>query len=134
MAEALLRRVGGDRFEAASAGTDPSEVRPETVHVLEEAGFDATGLRSKSVEEFLGRQFDYVITVCDQARQSCPVFAGSGKTLHWGYEDPSAATGTEEERLAVFRRVFTQMGYRLHEFVPIALKQPRGERSVVLAE
>ncbi len=122
MAEILLRRKGGDAFEVFSAGTEPGAVRPLTLRVLQEGGFDTSGLRSKSVDEFLGQRFDYVITVCDQARQSCPVFPGSGESLHWGYEDPSEASGTDEEKLAVYRRVFTQIGNRIGQFVPIAMR------------
>ena len=120
MAEALLRTHGGDGFEVHSAGTEPKGINPLTVRVLAEAGIDASWARSKSVSEFAGQSFDYVITVCDQARQSCPVFPGEGERLHWGYEDPAAAEGTDEERLAVFRRVFTQMGERVHLFIPLA--------------
>jgi len=122
MAEVLLRHKGRGAFEVFSAGTEPGEVRPLTLRVLHEGGFDISGLRSKSVNEFLGQRFDYVITVCDQARQTCPVFPGSGESLHWGYEDPSEATGTEEEQLAVYRRVFTQIGNRIGQFVPIATR------------
>ncbi|MDQ3553841.1 MAG: arsenate reductase ArsC [Chloroflexota bacterium] len=128
MAEILLRRKGGDAFEVYSAGTEPAAVRPLTLRVLQEGGFDTSGLRSKSVDEFLGQRFDYVITVCDQARQSCPVFPGSGESLHWGYEDPSEASGTDEEKLAVYRRVFTQIGNRIGQFVPIATRS-RAEAS-----
>lgn len=122
MAEALLRRHGGDDFEVFSAGTEPRGVNPLTIRVLEEAGLSTEGLRSQSVREFLGQEFDYVITVCDQAREACPVFPGSHNSLHWGYDDPAAATGTEEERLAAFRRVITQLGNRIALFVPIALR------------
>ena len=122
MAEALLRTHGGDGFEVHSAGTEPKGINPLTVRVLAEAGIDASWARSKSVSEFAGQSFDYIITVCDQARQSCPVFPGEGERLHWGYEDPAAAEGTDEERLAVFRRVFTQMGERIHLFIPLALR------------
>ncbi len=123
MAEVLLRARGGERFEVHSAGTEPSAVRPLTLRVLEEAGLDTSRLRSKSVEEFLGQRFDYVVTVCDQARQTCPVFPGRHVSLHWGYEDPAAAEGTEEERLAVFRRVFTQIASRIGQFAAIAERQ-----------
>jgi arsenate reductase len=122
MAEALLRRHGGDAFEVHSAGTIPKGVNPLTLRVLSEAGIDASWARSKSVTEFLGQRFDYVITVCDQARQVCPVFPGVNETLHWGYEDPAEAEGTEEDRLAVFRRVFISMGERIQQFVPLALR------------
>ena len=123
MAEALLRSKGGDRFDVHSAGTEPKGVIPLTLRTLDEAGIDASWARSKSVGEYLGQHFDYVITVCDQARQTCPVFPGVHESLHWGYEDPAAAEGTEEERLAVFRKVFIQMGERMNQFVPLALRK-----------
>lgn len=119
MAEALLRRHGAERFEVHSAGTEPKGVNPLTVRVLSEAGIDASWARSTSVDEYLGQSFDYVITVCDQARQSCPVFPGAHESLHWGYEDPAAVEGTEDERLAAFRRVFTQLGERIGQFVTV---------------
>ena len=122
MAEALLRHLGGDDFEVHSAGTEPKGINPLTLRVLAESGIDASFARSKSVTEFLGQPFDYVITVCDQARQSCPVFPGVHETLHWGYEDPAEAEGTEEERLAVFRRVFIGLGERIRLFIPLALR------------
>lgn len=123
MAEALLRRQGGDDIEVHSAGTEPRGVNPLTINVLTEAGIDPSFARSKSVNEYLGQTFDYVITVCDQARQVCPVFPGVHETLHWGYDDPAEATGTEEERLAVFRRVFTSMGERIGQFVTLARRE-----------
>ncbi len=119
MAEALLRQRGGDRFEVHSAGTEPKGVNPLTLRVLAEAGIDASWARSKSVAEYAGQSFDYVVTVCDQARQTCPVFPGVHESMHWGYEDPADATGTEEERLAVFRRVFTAMGERIAQFAAL---------------
>ena len=122
LAEALLRHHGGDAFEVHSAGTEPKGINPLTLRVLADAGLDASWARSKSVTEFLGQSFDYVVTVCDQARQSCPVFPGEQESLHWGYEDPAEAVGTEEERLQVFRRVFTQLGDRIQRFVPLALR------------
>jgi arsenate reductase len=124
MAEALLRHHGGERFEVHSAGTEPKGVNPLTLRVLGEAGMDASFARSKSVAEFLGQTFDYVVTVCDQARQTCPVFPGVHESLHWGYEDPAAAEGTEEERLAVFRAVFIQMAERVRQFALITARQP----------
>jgi arsenate reductase len=122
MAEALLRRHGGAAFEVYSAGTEPKGINPLTLRVLADAGIDGSFARSKSVTEFLGEHFDYVITVCDQARQSCPVFPGVHETLHWGYEDPAEAEGSEEERLAVFRRVFIGLGERIRLFIPLALR------------
>ena len=124
MAEALLRHHGGDRFEVDSAGTEPKGVNPLTLRILAEAGIDASFARSKSVHEFLGQPFDYVVTVCDQARQVCPVFPGVHESLHWGYEDPAEAEGTEEQRLAVFRRVFIQLGERVQQFALLTQRQP----------
>ena len=120
LAEALMRHHGGGDFEVRSAGTEPKGINPLTLRVLEDAGIDASWARSKSVSEYLGQHFDYVVTVCDQARQSCPVFPGVHETLHWGYEDPAAVEGTEEERLAAFRRVFIQLGERINQFIPLA--------------
>ncbi|MFP5341355.1 MAG: arsenate reductase ArsC [Candidatus Limnocylindria bacterium] len=124
MAEALLRHHGGERFEVFSAGTEPKGVNPRTLRILAEAGIDASFARSKSVTEFLGQSFDYVVTVCDQARQSCPVFPGVHESLHWGYEDPAAATGTDEEQMAVFRKVFIQMAERVKQFAVVTARQP----------
>ncbi len=124
MAEALLRHHGGDRFEVFSAGTEPKGVNPLTLRILAEAGVDASFARSKSVTEFLGQPFDYVVTVCDQARQTCPVFPGVHESLHWGYEDPAAAEGTEEQRLAVFCKVFIQMSERVLQFATVTRRQP----------
>jgi arsenate reductase len=124
MAEALLRQHGGDAFEVYSAGTEPKGINPLTLRVLAEAGVDASWARSKSVDEFPGQSFDYVVTVCDQARLACPVFPGVHATLHWGYEDPAAAEGTEDERLAVFRKVFIQLGERIRQFASVTQKQP----------
>jgi arsenate reductase len=127
MAESLLRKQGGGAFEVYSAGTVPRGINPLTVRVLEEAGLPTSGLSSKSVNQFLGEHFDYVITVCDQARQVCPVFPGSHQSLHWGYEDPAEATGPEEQRLRVFRSVFKQLSIRITQFVPIARRAASGE-------
>jgi arsenate reductase len=124
MAEVLLRHHGGDAYEVRSAGTEPGVVNPLTIRVLREAGFSTEGLRSKSVDEYRGQAFDYVITVCDSARQVCPTFPGEGQRLHWGYDDPSAVTGTDEERLAAFRRVFAAIGERIHLFVTVD-RRPR---------
>jgi arsenate reductase (thioredoxin) len=124
MAEALLRHHGRDAFEVHSAGTEPKGVNPLTLRVLADAGIDASFARSTSVQEYLGQSFDYVITVCDQARQTCPVFPGVHESLHWGYEDPAAAEGTEEQRLAVFRRVLIQLGERVRQFATVTQRQP----------
>jgi arsenate reductase len=123
MGEALLRRHGGDAFEVVSAGTEPGRINPLTLRALGEAGLPTDGYRSKSVNEFIGHPFDFVITVCDEARQSCPVFPGGRRTLHWGYPDPSEAIGTDEERLRAFRSVLIALGERIAIFVPIALRE-----------
>ena len=131
MAEAIVRHRGGDAFEVHSAGTEPRGVNPLTLRVLADAGIDASWARSKSVTEYLGQQFDYVVTVCDEARQACPVFPGVHESLHWGYEDPAEAEGTEAERLAVFRRVFLQLGERISQFLPLVLRERRGDAAAV---
>jgi arsenate reductase len=123
IAEALLRQQGGPAFETASAGTEPKGVNPLTVRILAEVGIDITSARSKSVTEFLDQQFDYVITVCDQARESCPVFPGVHESIHWGFDDPAAAEGSEAERLKVFRRVMNEISVRLKPFQEVALRQ-----------
>jgi arsenate reductase len=105
MAEGLLRGLGGGRFEVESAGTRPSRVRDEAVEAMREVGVDIGGQRSKSVDEFAGQSFDYVITVCDNARESCPVFPGQTVRVHQSFEDPAAVEGEWEERLAAFQRV-----------------------------
>ena len=129
MAEALLRKKGGDAFEVGSAGTEPGEIRRFTLQVLEEAGLPTAGLRSKSVSEFTGQPLDYVITVCDSARQNCPVFPGEGERLHWGYDDPSAAEGSDEERLRAFRRVFTALSQRIDLFLTVERNRGSAEPS-----
>ena len=123
MAEALLRHDGGGRFEVVSAGVDPRGVHPLAIAALARAGIDITGATSKSVGQFLGQRFDYVITLCDRARASCPVFPGGSETLHWGLDDPAEAEGTEAECLAVFDRVLREVSGRIHAFMPLALSK-----------
>jgi arsenate reductase (thioredoxin) len=118
--EALFRHLGGDKVEVHSAGIEPKGVNPLTIRVLQEAGISTDGLASRSVNDFLGQRFDYVITVCDDARGACPVFPGVAESMHWGYPDPAKATGPEEERLVAFRSVLKGMGQRIHQFLPIA--------------
>jgi arsenate reductase len=120
MAEGLLRHDAGKRFEVESAGTKPSAVRPEAIAALRELGIDISGHRSKSVEEFDGHHFDYVITVCDSARESCPVFFGTADRLHRSFDDPAAFNGSEGERLALFRRVRDELRAYLAEFARTA--------------
>lgn len=115
MAEGWLRHLAGDCFEVASAGTRPVGLNPNAVQAMAEVGIDISSHRSKSVDDFTGRPFDYVITVCDSARESCPVFPGPGKRLHHSFEDPAAAPASEQ--LAVFRKVRDQIRAYLEEFV-----------------
>ena len=105
MAEGLLRHLAGDLFEVMSAGTEATHVRPLAVRAMQELAIDISGQESKTLERYLGEHFDYVVTVCDEANEACPVFPGAKRRLHWSFKDPSQATGDEEERLEVFRMV-----------------------------
>jgi arsenate reductase len=105
MAEGLLRAFGGDRFEVFSAGTEATMVRPLATRAMHELGVDIRGQESKTLERYLDQSFDKVITVCDQANESCPVFFGARERLHWSFPDPSQATGSADEQLAVYREV-----------------------------
>jgi len=116
MAEGLLRHHAGDRFEVFSAGTKPSQVRPEAVAAMRELDIDISGSRSKSVDEFAGQQFDYVLTVCDNAKESCPIFPAGTVAIHRNFEDPASIQGSEEERLAAFRRVRDELRRYLQDF------------------
>lgn len=116
MAEGLLRHDAGDRFDVESAGSKPSTVRPEAIAVMKELGIDISGARSKSVDEFAGDRFDYTITVCGHARETCPVYAGHSNRIHRAFDDPAAYGGTEEEKLAAFRRVRDEIRAWLREF------------------
>lgn len=122
IAEALLGQIGGTDFEVHSAGTEPKGVNPYAIRVLAERGIDWSGATSTSVAEYLGQPFDYVITVCDRARQSCPVFPGSYNSLHWGLEDPAEVEGTDAEKLAAFERTAMELTQRLRPFVEVALR------------
>jgi arsenate reductase (thioredoxin) len=117
MAEGLLRHEAGPWCEVFSAGTTPTRVRPEAIAVMREAGIDLSGHHSKSVEEFLGQDFDYVITVCDNARETCPVFPATTRRIHWSIEDPAAVEGGDEERLNAFRCTGDELRRRLRAFV-----------------
>ena len=117
MAEGLLRAMAGDRVEVASAGVAPSHVRPEAIEVMRELGIDISQQRSKSVDEFSGEDFNFVITVCDHAREQCPIFPGSVQRIHWSFDDPAAAQGDESARLDVFRRVRDEIKGRLKYFI-----------------
>jgi arsenate reductase len=115
MAEGLLRHLAGDRFEVFSAGTRPAGLNPNAVTAMAELGINIAGSRSKSVDEFAGEQFDYVFTVCDNAKEACPIFPGGGRRLHQSFEDPAAAPA--DEQLQVFRKVRDQIAGRLRAFV-----------------
>jgi len=113
MAEGLLRHDAGDRFDVFSAGVEPTEVRPLAIVAMREVGIDISAQRSKSVAEFANQEFDYVITVCDNANQLCPVFPGKAERIHWSIEDPAEAQGNERAKLDVFRRVRDTLRERL---------------------
>jgi arsenate reductase (thioredoxin) len=117
MAEGLLRHLAGERFEASSAGVSPTNVRPEAIDVMREIGIDITQQRSKSVDDFVGQPFDYVITVCDNANARCPIFPGNATRIHWSFDDPAAIRGNESTKLGVFRRVRDEIRARLQGFV-----------------
>ena len=123
MAEGLLRHMAGDRFEVFSAGTKPVGLNPNAINALAEVGIDISKHRSKSVDEFLGQQFDYIITVCDNAKESCPIFPGNGRRVHHSFEDP--ATASPEQQPAQFRKVRDQIRLWLNEFVATGTRQHR---------
>ena len=132
IAEALLRDYGGADFEVFSAGTDVSRVHPLAIGVLRDLGIEWPGAKSKSITEFLDQRFDYVITVCDRARETCPVFPGSENTMHWGLDDPSEVEGTDAERLAAFRRTQLEVSTRLRPFVEVALRAAGRRRTLAV--
>ena len=117
MAEGFLRALAGDRFETASAGTEARGVNTLAARVMAEAGVDLAGHTSKTLDRFLGEPWDHVITVCDSANEACPVFPGTAERLHWSFDDPSAARGTEAERLAVFRRIRDEIRARIEAWL-----------------
>ena len=117
MAEGLLRHLAGDRFDVASAGVRPAALNPVAVAVMKEIGIDISGHHSKSVDEFSGQPFEWVITVCDAAREACPVFPGAASQLHWSFADPALAAGSVEQRLTVFRTVRDEIAGRIREFL-----------------
>ncbi len=117
MAEGLLRRMAGDDFDVFSAGTEATLVHPLAIEAMRECDIDISGHRSKTVSEYSGQQFDYVMTVCDRANQSCPIFPGATERIHWSFEDPSAAEGTHEQRLRAFEDVRDAIQRRLESFL-----------------
>ena len=118
LAEGLFRKLGGDRVAVESAGSEPAgAVNPRTIEVLDEAGIEHGWARSKSMTEFLGREFDHVLTVCDHAAESCPVFPGPAARTHWSIADPAGATGTDEEQRAVYRATLADLRGRIEAFL-----------------
>jgi arsenate reductase (thioredoxin) len=122
MAEGLLRTMAGDQFEVLSAGTEETRVHPLAIEAMREIGIDVSNQRSKTLGEFTGQQFDCVITVCDRANESCPVFPGTTQRIHWSFDDPSAGTGTDEQRLRVFRQIRDAIQSRLRMFATITAR------------
>lgn len=126
MAEGLLRAMAGDRFEVLSGGTHPSGLNPLAIEVMQEIGIDISNHRSKDVKEFLGRPIEYVVTVCDRAKESCPIFPGTYKFLSWSLNDPAAATGSKEEKLQFFRGIRDQISRNIEQqFMAAAKREAR---------
>ena len=117
MAEGWLRQMAGDRFDAHSAGTEATQVRPLAIAAMGEVGIDISGAESKTLDRYLAEQWDYVVSVCDQAAESCPVFPGKAERLHWSLADPSTATGSEEDQLSVYRATRDRIRSNIEEFV-----------------
>lgn len=117
MAEGWLRHLAGDRFEAFSAGTHPVGLNPKAVAAMRELGIDISQHRSKLVDDFVSQKLDFVVTVCDSAKEACPIFPGTAQKLHYSFTDPAAATGSEEDQMAVFRRVRDEIGQKLKDFI-----------------
>jgi arsenate reductase len=117
MAEGLLRHLAGDRFEVFSAGSKPSQVNPFAIEAMRQRGIDISGQRSKHLSEYLDQPFDYVITVCDQAAETCPIFPGKAERIHWSFPDPAAVQGNEAEVLSAFERVRDDLEAKLSAWV-----------------
>ena len=117
MAEGFLRYMAGDTYEVFSAGVKPTQVNPLAIKVMAEAGVDISKHKSKSAIEFIGQNFDYVVTLCDNAKQLCPVFPGKYEKVHWNLDDPAKAQGTEEEKLAIFRKIRDMIEQRIEDWV-----------------
>jgi arsenate reductase len=124
MAEGMLRFLSGERFDVVSAGTEPGEVHPLAIRAMNEVGIDISAAYSKNVQAFVGQDFDYVITVCDRANESCPIFPGDPERIHWSFPDPSAVGGSDEARMAAFRRVRDELRQRLRTWITIAVHHP----------
>lgn len=133
MAEGLLRHDGGEAFEVYSAGVKPSQLRPEAIQVMHEIGIDISGHRSKPVDEFSGKEFDYVITVCDNAKETCPIFSGKSQQLHESFEDPPPPGAKPDgETLAIFRRVRDEIRKWMHGFITTQLSNSVRRNCVVI--
>lgn len=117
MAEGWLRALAGERFETASAGTEATRVHPLAILAMDEIGIDLTGHTSKTIDALLGERWDYVITVCDNANERCPIFPGGTIRIHWSFDDPSQATGTDRDRLNTFRRVRDDISARIRAWL-----------------
>jgi len=117
MGEGFMRHMAGNKFEVFSAGVEPTEVNPYAIKVMAEAGIDISSHKSKSVNEFLEQEFDYVITVCNHAKQVCPIFPGQYERIHWDIEDPADAKGSEQEKLAFFRKIRDEIKEKCLEFL-----------------
>ncbi len=120
MAEGMLRAWADDRFEVSSGGTEATAVRPEAIAAMGELGIDISGHASKTIERFMGQPWDWLIPVCEEACEACPYVPGARAVLRWSFDDPSAATGTQDERLAVFRRVRDEMATQVRDFIATA--------------
>ncbi len=123
MAEGLLRHIGGDKFEVESAGTEKTQVQPLAMEAMQEIGVDISRHTSKTLDQFRSQAWDYVITVCARANESCPTFPGDTKRIHWGFDDPSAAAGSHDEKVRVYRRVRDELVGRLRQFAVIAERE-----------
>jgi arsenate reductase len=117
MAEGFLRHLAGEKFDVFSAGVNPTQVNPLAIKVMAEAGVDISKHKSKSAMEFIGQKFDYVITVCDNAKQTCPVFPGKYEKIHWSLEDPAEVQGSEEERIITFRRIRDKIEHNIKDWI-----------------
>ena len=117
MAEGLLRDMAGERIEVASAGVAPTQVRPEAIEAMKEIGIDISNHRSKSIDELITQAFDYVITVCDNANQHCPIFPGASRRIHWSIKDPAGIDGDDQTRLDAFREARDELRERLGKFI-----------------
>ena len=122
IAEGLLRNLGGDKFDVSSAGTEVTRVHPLAIAAMRELGIDISHQRSKHLDQYRGQKFDYVITVCDKANETCPIFADHPERIHWSFQDPAAATGSDEQKLQVFRKVRDEIAGRLRLFQTVAAR------------